>query len=255
MRREGEFKIEQVGLPHLPPIARTDQRPETHHGTAHARLGEHRWSTADLTEPMASAIIRRAIDISVALALLVLTLPIMIAIAVCIRLDSPGPAVFCQKRVGRAGKLFTFYKFRTMYANARQLFPELYRYEFTAEELEALYFKRRDDPRVTRAGRWLRRRSLDELPNLISLLLGDVTLVGPRPDIPEMVRHYTPRQSRKLHVNPGITGLAQIHGRCQLRFQETLRYDVQYVDRRSLKLDVEILLRTALAVLTGHGAF
>ncbi|TAK35123.1 MAG: sugar transferase [Chloroflexota bacterium] len=206
-------------------------------------------------ERIIQAALRRAIDVMAALMLLVLTAPIMAIIALYIRSDTSGPALFRQQRVGRGGKLFTFYKFRTMYADARQRFPELYGYRFTPEQVQDLVFKHPDDPRVTPGGRWLRKTSLDELPNLLNLLLGNLTLVGPRPDIPEMVRYYKPDQFCKFHVKPGITGLAQIQGRCQLRFQETLRYDVEYVRSRRLTLDMKILIETVLAVITRRGAF
>lgn len=221
---------------------------------------------------------------------LVLLAPLMGVIAILIRLDSPGPALFRQIRQGkrvpgaqnagdedaRFGRPFVLYKFRTMFADARISHPELYRYEHTSDELATLPIKvlvsRKvsleqlercpelgsaiaSDPRITRIGRWLRRTSLDELPNFLSVLRGGMALVGPRPDILENIRYYSPEHLRKLDVKPGITGLAQIKGRGRLSFLETNDYDVDYVDRRSLRLDLRILLRTIPSVLKRDGAY
>jgi exopolysaccharide production protein ExoY len=199
----------------------------------------------------------------------------MVALAIWIRRDSPGPALFWQTRMGRdrrarrgasvprgerrqvdaAGRPFAFVKFRTMYVDARERFPELYRYDYSPAEMETLIFKSDDDPRITPMGRWLRKTSLDELPNFINLLLGQVTLVGPRPEIPEMTAYYTDAQRAKFAVKPGITGAAQIAGRALLRWQETVTLDLDYVANRSLRRDVEILIGTVKAAITRHGAF
>jgi lipopolysaccharide/colanic/teichoic acid biosynthesis glycosyltransferase len=120
----------------------------------------------------------------------VLTLPLMLLVALIVRLDSPGPVVFRQVRIGRNGRLFRFAKFRTLYVDARERWPHLYAYRYTADEVAALHFKLRNDPRVTRVGRWLRTSTLDELPNLWNVLVGDVALVGPRPEIPEMLPSF-----------------------------------------------------------------
>lgn len=197
----------------------------------------------------------RTIDVAISALALLLLSPLMLAIALLIRLDSPGPALFRQRRVGRGGRLFTFYKFRTMYADARARFPELYRYQYSAQELSGLYFKVPNDPRLTRVGRWLRQSTLDELPNFMSVLLGDMALVGPRPEIPEMLPYYQPHELRKFSVRPGVTGLAQISGRGALRFHETVAYDLEYCDRRTPLLDIAILLRTVEACVRRRGAF
>lgn len=231
----------------------------------------------------------RAVDIVVSVLVLTVFAPLMLLIALLIKMDSPGPVLFRQLRQGRRrcgagvdreegrlGRPFTFFKFRTMFADARETFPELYAYQHTEEELGTLPIKvlvsrkRRpaeitqqpdlgtgliDDPRVTRIGRWLRRTSLDELPNFLNVLRGDMALVGPRPDIAENIRYYSPVHLRKLSVKPGITGLAQIMGRGSLSFLEINDYDVEYVDCQSLYLDLTILLKTIPAVLKRDGAF
>jgi lipopolysaccharide/colanic/teichoic acid biosynthesis glycosyltransferase len=186
---------------------------------------------------------------------LVVTSPIMLLIAIIIRLDSPGPALFRQRRVGKNGRLFWFYKFRTLYADARERFPELYAYDYTPEEVQTLKFKREEDPRITRVGRWLRKSTLDELPNFWNLMTGDIALVGPRPEIPEMIRHYQPSQLAKFSVRPGITGLAQTHGRGNLAFQQTIAYDLEYVRSKSLWLDIKIIGRTIWMLVRREGAY
>jgi len=201
------------------------------------------------------ATVTRAVEIVLALLALVLTSPIILMVAIIIRLDSPGRALFAQRRIGRNGKIFYFYKFRTLYADARERFPDLYRYQYTPKEIEDLQFKREDDPRVTRAGTWLRKTTLDELPNFWNLLKGDVALVGPRPEIPEMLSYYSPEQLIKFSVKPGITGLAQTCGRGRLKFVQTNFYDVEYVKNKSFLLDCKIVWRTIRLVLKFDGAF
>jgi lipopolysaccharide/colanic/teichoic acid biosynthesis glycosyltransferase len=156
--------------------------------------------------------------------------------------------------VGRDGKLFYFHKFRTMYVDARERFPELYAYDHDDDELETLFFKLKDDPRLTRVGARLRRTSLDELPNFLNVLTGEMSLVGPRPEIPEMIRCYQPEELLKFATKPGVTGLAQISGRNILRFKETNACDLEYVERRSLRFDLEILYRTPGVVVRMIGA-
>jgi lipopolysaccharide/colanic/teichoic acid biosynthesis glycosyltransferase len=208
-----------------------------------------------LQRPWPEAVAVRALDIVVSAAALLLGLPLMLCTALIIRLNTPGPALFRQQRVGRGGRPFTFYKFRTMYADARERFPELYRYQYSSEEVRTLCFKLKDDPRLTPVGRWLRRTTLDELPNFINVLRGEMSLVGPRPEIPEMMPYYTADQLRKFSVKPGATGLAQINGRGHLTLQQTIAFDLEYCDRRSLGLDLWVLLMTVRACLFGTGAF
>lgn len=197
----------------------------------------------------------RLFEIVVASMALVVTLPIMLAITLIVWRGTPGPVLFFQKRVGKGGRLFTFVKFRTLYADARERFPELYSYEYSKQDLEELKFKINDDPRVTPQGRWLRKTSLDELPNFWNVLSGDMALVGPRPEIPEMLPYYHGDMLRKFSVRPGITGVAQTSGRGRLKFFDTVAYDLDYVSKRSFFGDVGLVLKTIRMVLLRDGAF
>ena len=178
--------------------------------------------------------------------------PLLAVIALAVRLDSPGPALFRQTRVGRGGRPFTFWKFRGMLVDARRRFPDLYDYRFSAQQIATLRFHPEDDPRVTRVGRFLRRTSLDELPNLINVVLGDMSLVGPRPEIPELIPYYGDAADEILSVRPGITSLAKLVGRDDITFEETLALDRRYIGERSLALDFKLLFGTAVLVLTGR---
>lgn len=202
-------------------------------------------------QPLAQQICERLL----ALIALVLTAPIMLVLAIIVRFDSPGPALFRQYRVGRGGRLFRFTKFRTYYADARDRFPHLYDYSIPKESLTDYRFKVPNDPRATRVGRWLRKSTLDELPNLWHVFTGEMALVGPRPEIPEFLPNYTREQLRMFSVTPGVTGLAQVSGRGWLTFPETCDLNLTYVDRRSLKFDLKILWLTVSRVILGHGAF
>ena len=174
------------------------------------------------------------------------------ALALAVRLDSRGAVLFRQPRVGRGGRLFTFYKFRGMYEDARERFPELYDYRYSSAEIQELRFHPAEDPRVTRMGKVLRRTSLDELPNLINVVLGDMSLVGPRPEIPELIPYYGEAAAEILSVKPGITSLAKLVGRDNTNFQETLELDLRYLRQRSLLYDFRILVGTVILVLTGR---
>ncbi len=197
----------------------------------------------------------RAVEIVIAATVLILTLPLTLLIAAIITAGSPGRALFFQTRIGRNGRRFTFVKFRTLYADAQRRFPELYAYRYSADDLQTLRFKIDNDPRVTPQGRWLRKSSLDELPNFWNVLTGDMALVGPRPEIPEMLPYYTGDMLSKFSVRPGITGLAQISGRGRLTFLETVACDVEYVRTRSPTRDAKILFKTAKMILLRDGAF
>jgi len=223
---------------------------------------------------------RRIVDIAVSLMVLILTLPLMVVIALIIKFDNSGPCIFKQTRIGKdrrgnerpadaaenkfwqnrrkkdlGGKPFTFYKFRTMYSDAEERFPELYRYEYSPKEIETICFKIPDDPRLTRFGKHLRKTTLDELPNCINVLKGDMTLIGPRPDIPEMTQYYKPRQRKKFAVKPGVTGPSQVNGRGLLTFKKTLEYDVEYVEKRSWSRDLKIIMKTIKVTILRIGAF
>ena len=186
---------------------------------------------------------------------LVLTAPIMAALAIVVRRGTPGPAFFFQRRIGIDGEPFVFVKFRTLYADAKQRHPQLYAYQYDEEQLRSLAFKVTNDPRVTPQGKWMRTSTLDELPNFWNVLRGDMALVGPRPEIPEMLPYYSGDMLLKFSVRPGVTGLAQISGRGRLGFHETVKLDVEYVKTRSWMLDLKILLLTASKILTRDGAF
>jgi exopolysaccharide biosynthesis polyprenyl glycosylphosphotransferase len=194
--------------------------------------------------------IKRGMDVLGAAAGLVLAAPIMAAVALLIKLDSPGPVFFVQERVGKGGKPFRIFKFRTMVAGAESLLDEL-----IVDDLEQPVFKLKDDPRVTRVGRWLRRASLDELPQFLNVLRGEMSLVGPRPEEKRFVDRYEPWQQQRLRVKPGMTGPMQIRGRADLPMAERARLEIEYIESYSLLLDLQILLRTLPAVLTAYGAY
>lgn len=196
-------------------------------------------------------VLKRAIDVVIASAALILVSPIMLLIAIAIKLESPGPVIVRQVRIGRWGKPFDFFKFRSMRDRADQELRAL------ADQNEASgpIFKIRNDPRRTRVGRWLRRFSFDEVPQLFNVLRGDMSLVGPRPPFPWEVAKYAEWHRRRLQVHPGITGLGQVSGRSDLPFDETALLDIWYIENWTLGLDLKILLRTLPAVISGHGAY
>jgi exopolysaccharide biosynthesis polyprenyl glycosylphosphotransferase len=196
-------------------------------------------------------IAKRTLDIALALAGLTLLLPLVPVIVVLIKLDSSGSVLFAQKRIGRGGRLFTCYKFRSMVRNAEALKTQL----ATLNEATGPAFKIREDPRITPIGAFLRRSSLDEVPQLANVLLGQMSIVGPRPQIPAEVELYEPWHRRRLEVKPGITCLWQIAGRSEISFDEWMRLDLEYVRRRSLHMDLYILFRTLPAVIARKGAY
>jgi len=194
---------------------------------------------------------KRLLDVVLAAAGMVIALPLLAAAAVAIKLDSPGPVFHRATRVGRDGRRFTFFKLRSMRRDAEELRGLLLHRNIT----EGPTFKLHDDPRVTRVGRLLRKSSLDELPQLLHVLRGEMSVVGPRPPFPEEVEHYVAWMRRRLEVRPGLTCLWQIRGRSDLPFDEWMRLDVEYVERYSLGLDLKIILLTVPAVLSGRGAY
>jgi lipopolysaccharide/colanic/teichoic acid biosynthesis glycosyltransferase len=201
------------------------------------------------------AVAKRALDLVGACLLLLVALPVMAVLAIIIKIDSPGPALFRQDRVTLGGRHFRFFKFRTMYVDARERFPDLYAYQFTDSNFDDAFYKLADDPRNTRFGSWLRRTTLDELPNLFNVVLGDLSLVGPRPELPELVRYYRPEELACFFTKAGLTGLAQVAGRSLLTVRERLTLDLRYVSHQTLLLDLRILWRTVIVVVARKGAF
>jgi exopolysaccharide biosynthesis polyprenyl glycosylphosphotransferase len=199
----------------------------------------------------ARRVIKDVVDVTLAGLLLLLLAPVLAMLAVLIRAESPGPAFFRQVRVGKDGRRFRIVKFRTMAADAERRLPELR----AGGGPTGVLFKMRDDPRISRVGRFLRRYSLDELPQLINVLRGQMSLVGPRPPLPSEVDAYPSDMRRRLAVKPGLTGLWQVSGRADLPWEEAIRLDLRYVENWSLSLDLVILMRTVSAVLRGAGAY
>jgi exopolysaccharide biosynthesis polyprenyl glycosylphosphotransferase len=194
--------------------------------------------------------VRRCADFVLSAALLVVLSPVFAALAALVKLTSPGPVLFRQVRCGLHGRPFTFLKFRSMQLDAEDIKPQLAPYN----EMDGPAFKMTNDPRVTPIGRWLRRTSLDELPQLWNILKGDMSFVGPRPAVIDEVRQYEPWQRRRLSMPPGLTCLWQVSGRNDLSFEEWMKLDLEYIDNWSLWLDVKIAARTLPAVILGRGA-
>jgi lipopolysaccharide/colanic/teichoic acid biosynthesis glycosyltransferase len=234
-------------------------------------------------EPGLSYLItKRIMDVVLAAISLVVLSPLILIIALVIKLESPGPAFFLHQRTGqnrrrsnlshkggerrsedRFGRQFELLKFRTMFTDSKERFPKLYEYNYTAEEFRSLIVGKpfpggesgKLDPRVTKIGGWLRRSSLDELPNLWNVLAGDMSMVGPRPDIWQHIRYYPEDHLVKLQSRPGLTCIAQIMGRGNLTFIETNEHDLAYLSERSFLTDLRILVKTAKSVLLREGAF
>lgn len=198
--------------------------------------------------------LKRATDIVVSIVVLALTWPLIVLIAIVIRCDSRGPALFRGERIARGGTPFRFWKFRTMYVDARERWPELYAKTVDPNECEETFYKQMVDPRHTRVGRIIRRTSLDELPNFVSVLRGHVSLVGPRPETFDWARHYHPHQLAKFSVKPGLTGLAVVSGRNELNVRQTIEFDLEYVARASFVYDCVIMVRTVGVVVRMLGA-
>lgn len=216
-------------------------------------------ASAAASESRASAVACRMLDVVVAALLLVLLAPLFALIALVIALDAPGGAIFRQRRMGRGARPFTVNKFRTMRSEASQERHKDYVLQLIAKDAadqdsEEPLFKLSADSRVTRTGRLLRKSSLDELPQLWNVLLGDMSLVGPRPTIPYEVEKYPPSWFARFAVRPGMTGLWQVSGRSRLTYEQMIRLDIEYACNRSLWLNVRILARTIPAVLFARGA-
>ena len=195
--------------------------------------------------------VKRALDLAMATLGLIASAPIWLAIVIAIKLDSPGPVIFVQERVGLHGRRFRFYKFRSMHVDAERRLAELR----AQNEVDGPVFKMRKDPRISKVGAFLRRTSLDELPQLLNVLKGDMSMVGPRPPLPREVEKYRPSDIVRLSVKPGLTCLWQIRGRSTLGFETWMEYDREYISNLSLWLDLSILARTVWAVLSCRGAY
>lgn len=196
-------------------------------------------------------IVKRIFDFILALIGLIILSPLFIIIALWVKKDSEGPVIFKQIRVGKDGVNFTIYKFRTMVVDAE----EKRKLNVDAENLENFVFQSRNDNRVTKSGAFLRKTSLDEIPQLLNVLLGNMSLVGPRPEIPDVVKLYSESYSQRLLVIPGITGLAQVSGRGEIELGKTVYYDLTYIKSFSLILDLKIILKTFSSVFKNEGAF
>jgi len=206
----------------------------------HARWLEH-----------GAAITKRMLDIVVALFLLLLACPLLLLIALLIKLEDGGPVFFAQTRVGHDGREFKMFKVRSMCLGAEQRLEDLLGKN---KHRDGVTFKIKDDPRITRVGKWLRKFSFDELPQLYNVLIGDMSLVGPRPPLPREVAKYSPADRRRLAIKPGITCIWQISGRAEIDFSGQVQLDVDYIEKQSFWTDVLILTRTVPAVLSGRGA-
>jgi lipopolysaccharide/colanic/teichoic acid biosynthesis glycosyltransferase len=195
--------------------------------------------------------LKRVLDVLLAAFGLLLSLPIWLIVGIAIKLDSPGPIVFVQDRVGLNGRPFRFLKFRSMYCDAEERLQDV----LAMNEAQGPVFKIRRDPRVTRVGRLIRRTSLDEVPQLLNILKGEMSLVGPRPALVREAEQYRPIDRVRLDVKPGLTCLWQVRGRSEVDFETWMEYDREYVERRSALLDLEIMVRTVGVVLACRGAY
>lgn len=194
---------------------------------------------------------KRVVDVVLSALLLLVLLPVFLIIALTIKLDDGGPVFFIQERVGRLGRPFRMIKFRTMVRDAPERLHEL----FDRNEASGPLFKMREDPRVTRIGAALRRRSLDELPQLVNVLRGEMSLIGPRPALPHEVEAYDEQARRRLIAIPGMTGLWQVSGRSDLAWEDAIRLDLHYVDEWSPAMDRRILAKTFQVVIRPDGAY
>ena len=194
---------------------------------------------------------KRLFDAGIAILAIIFTSPIIIGTAILIRLESPGSVVFKQTRIGKLGKPFTCYKFRSMYMDAEDRKQAL----MAQNEADGPVFKMKNDPRITRVGRIIRKLSIDELPQLLNVMKGEMSLVGPRPAVPQEVAAYEFDAMRRLEAEPGITGLQQVSGRSNLDFKRWIELDLQYISEQRFRKDVMILLKTIPAVLFQRGAY
>ncbi len=196
--------------------------------------------------------LKRAMDISVSLIALLLLSPLMISVAIAIKMESEGPVIFKQTRVGKNGRHFIFYKFRSMRKTAE---ADKQKILSQNESKDGVIFKMKDDPRITSVGKFIRKYSIDELPQFFNVLEGSMSLVGPRPPLPDEVKEYTLEDRKRLHITPGITCIWQIAGRSNIPFKKQVSLDEEYIKNRGFFRDIVILLKTIPAVLTGRGAY
>jgi len=240
------------------PLSLTRSTSDAIHSVALLVSHEHGVSDAWLYER-----VRRALDIVLSCLLLLLFGPLMLLIAVMIKLDTPGPTLYVQRRVGKGGRVFRFHKFRSMSSDTdhtivhREFSRQYINGNHSASQSShqnGLYKPPGNGSSITPVGHWLRKYSLDELPQLINVIKGDMSLVGPRPSMDYEVKEYADWHHTRLDVVPGITGLAQINGRSALSFDDIVGFDIHYIENRSLWMDLRILLKTAPVVLLAHGA-
>ena len=196
--------------------------------------------------------LKRFLDILFSLLALIILSPVFLLLAILIKLTSSGPVFFVQIRIGQYGRRFCFFKFRSMYIDAEQRKQDLMVHN---ESADGVIFKMRNDPRITPIGRLLRKTSMDELPQFLNVLFGDMSLVGPRPPVPSEVKEYSIEARKRLNVKPGLTCLWQVSGRSDIPFKEQVKLDKEYISSRSLKSDFLILLKTIPAILSGRGAY
>ena len=196
--------------------------------------------------------IKRVLDVTLSGAAILIASPIFIIVGICIYIENPGPIFYTQTRVGLNGRTFPFYKFRSMVMNADKMKDELLDQN---ESGDGVIFKMKNDPRITRIGRFIRRFSIDEMPQFLNVFIGDLSIVGPRPPVPREVAEYTLEDRKRLHVKPGLTCFWQIQGRSEIPFDEQVRLDLQYIRSSGPLSDLAIMLKTVPAVLLGKGAY
>ena len=194
--------------------------------------------------------LKRGIDVIASLCGLILLSPILLVIMVLIKLESKGPVIFSQERVGRYGKKFKMYKFRSMVVNAEELKKNLE----AQNEMSGPMFKMKDDPRVTKVGRFIRKTSLDEIPQLVNILKGDMSLVGPRPSLPKEVEQFESWMHKRHEVKPGLTCYWQVSGRNNIDFEEWMKLDIKYVDERNIWIDIKLIFKTVLVLFGDKNA-
>jgi exopolysaccharide biosynthesis polyprenyl glycosylphosphotransferase len=244
LRECEQMKVEAFVVPDLFQLTKNQMKVEELNGIPLI-------STRDISIQGWNLILKRTFDLVVGAVMVLLALPLMGVIALAVRLDTPGPILYRQVRVGKHGKEFACFKFRSMVSNADDLRSQV----AELNESTGPLFKIRNDPRLTRVGRFIRRYSLDELPQFFNVLRGEMSLIGPRPNLPKEVAQYQEWMKKRLSVSPGLTGLWQVSGRSNLTFDEMVLLDIYYVENWGLGLDISILLRSVPAVLRATGAY